>query len=192
MIMPGRTFPCSAPCALRSAFPPAPLEVSVWYVIQTKPKKEKEANSYLSIKGLEVYSPLLETYFPNNGEIKRTCKPLFPGYIFANFDYVADYGLVKWGRGIKKIVGFSDNLPSPVSEEVVNEIKSRCGEDGFVRINRCYRPNEQVRVKSGPFKDLMGIFETWVPEKERVRILLNLIGFQPQVELHVSMIERVN
>jgi len=166
--------------------------VNVWYVIQTKPKKEKEANSYLSLKGLEVFNPLLETYISRNGKMNRICASLFPGYVFGKFDYESDYGLVKWGRGVKKIVGFSDNQPSPISEEVVKEIKMRCGEDGFVKMNRHYHPNDHIRVKSGPFKDFLGIFETWVPEKERVRILLNLIGFQPQIELHVSMIERVN
>ena len=31
-----------------------------WYVIQTKPRKEKEAVSYLTLNGLEVFNPLIE------------------------------------------------------------------------------------------------------------------------------------
>ena len=166
--------------------------MKAWYVIQTKPKKEDEAASYLSVKGLEVYNPLLETYSPQNGRLIHGCKPLFPGYIFGNCDYLSDYTLIKWGRGVKKIVGFSTGQPAAISEEVIAEIKSRGGSAGIVRIDRKFKPNDQVRVKSGPFKDLSGIFEGWVPEKERVRILLNLIGFQPQVELHFSMIESLN
>ena len=162
-----------------------------WYVIQTKPKKEDEANKYLSAKGLEVYTPLLETYSPKDGKLDKGCKPLFTGYIFSNFELPSDYSLVNWARGVKKIVGFGGN-PTPIAEEVILEIRNRSDRDGIVKINREFIPEERIRVKAGPFKDFMGIFETWVPEKERVRILLNLIGYQPQVELHFSMIEKLN
>ena len=163
-----------------------------WYVIQTKPKKESEAASYLSVKGLEVYCPLLETYSRLQGRLIQGCKPLFPGYIFGNFDYISDYTLIKWGRGVKKIVSFSTGQPAAISEDVVVEIKNRSGSAGIVRIERNFQPKDPVRVKSGPFKDFLGVFEDWVPEKERVRILLNLIGYQPQVEMHFSMIESLN
>jgi transcription antitermination factor NusG len=48
-----------------------------------------------------------------------------------------------------------------------------------------------VRIKSGPLRDLLGVFERWVSDNERIRILLNLIGYQPAVELHYTMIEKV-
>jgi len=54
-----------------------------------------------------------------------------------------------------------------------------------------FEPNDVVRVTSGPLKDLLGIFERWISDRERVRILLNLIGYQPSIELHYSMIEKV-
>jgi transcription antitermination factor NusG len=60
-----------------------------------------------------------------------------------------------------------------------------------VRVKQSFEPNDVVRIKAGPLKDLLGIFERWVSESERVRILLNLIGYQPAVEMHYSMIEKV-
>jgi len=48
-----------------------------------------------------------------------------------------------------------------------------------------------VRIKTGPLKELLGIFERWVSENERVRVLLSLIGYQPAVEMHYSMLEKV-
>jgi transcription antitermination factor NusG len=51
--------------------------------------------------------------------------------------------------------------------------------------------NDVIRIKTGPLKDLLGIFERWVSDSERVRVLLNLIGYQPSIELHYSMIEKV-
>jgi transcriptional antiterminator RfaH len=161
-----------------------------WFVIQTKPKKEGEATTYLSTKGLEIFSPLMENFMIRNGNINKELKPLFPGYIFGKFILEADYSLVRWGRGVKKVLSLG-GYPTPVSEEVVEIIKRRADSSGIVRINHQFRPNDMVRIKSGPLRDLLGIFERWVSDNERVRVLLNLIGYQPAVEMHWSMIEKV-
>jgi len=161
-----------------------------WYVIQTKPKKEPEAKSYLSRKGVKVFFPLLESFTQKSGRISKDVKPLFPNYIFGNFDAVQDYTLVKYGKGVNKVVSFG-NEPAPISEAIIEEIRGRVDDTGIVKMKIDLRPNDPVRVKSGPFRDFLGIFEKWLPEKERVRILLNLIGYQPQIELHFSLIEKV-
>lgn len=164
--------------------------MNLWYVIQTKPKKEEEATSYLSTRGLEVFSPLMESFLVRNGRLTKGFKPLFPTYIFGKFDVEKDYPLVRWARGVKKILGFG-GYPISVSEEVITLIKGRTDDNGIVRKTHQFEPNDFVRIKSGPLKDLSGVFERWVSDSERVRILLNLIGYQPAVELHYSMVEKV-
>jgi len=164
--------------------------MDLWYVIQTKPKKEGEANSYLSTKGVEIFSPLIESFTTRNGRMSKELKPLFPGYIFGKFDLEQNYPLVRWGRGVKKVLGFG-GYPTSISEEVVEVIKERTDTQGIVRIKQKFKPNDLVRIKTGPLKDLLGIFERWVSDNERVRVLLNLIGYQPAVEIHYSMIEKV-
>jgi transcriptional antiterminator RfaH len=161
-----------------------------WYVIQTKPKKEGEAQSYLLVKGIEIFNPLLETFLVRKGSISKDLKPLFPGYIFGKFDLEQNFSLVRWARGVKKILSLG-GYPTPISERVIEIIKQRTDSHGIVRKTYRLMPNELVRIKSGPLKDLLGIFERWVSDSERVKILLNLIGYQPSVELHYSMIEKV-
>jgi len=162
----------------------------LWYVIQTKPKKEKEAESYLAPKGVEIFSPLLETFSFMNGRMQETVKPLFPNYIFGKFDLEQNYPLVRWGRGVKTVLGFG-GYPVPVAEEVIETIRRRTGTDGIVRRTRRFEANDVVRVTAGPMKELLGIFERYISDGERVRILLNLIGYQPAVEVHHSMVEKV-
>ena len=164
--------------------------MNLWYVIQTKPKKEEEARSYLSTKGVEVFNPLLETFTPRNGRMNKEFKPLFSNYIFGRFDLNQDYPLVRWARGVRKVLGFG-GYPTPVAEEVIEIIKRRTDNNGIVRENYHFEPDDLVRIKSGPLKDLLGIFDRWVSDSERVKILLNLIGYQPAVEMHYSMIEKV-
>jgi transcriptional antiterminator RfaH len=96
--------------------------VNLWYVIQTKPKKEEDAESYLSTRGVEMFNPLMETFALRNGGMNKELKPLFPGYIFGKFDLEQNYPLVRWARGVKKVLGFG-GYPTPISEEVIEIIK---------------------------------------------------------------------
>lgn len=161
-----------------------------WYVIQTKFKKEKEAATYLSLNGLEVFNPLTETFAPRNGRMNKELRPLFPNYIFVKFELEKDYPLVRWARGVKKVLGFG-GYPVPIPEEIIELIKKRTDENGIVKKTHHFVANDLVRIKTGPLKDLLGIFDRWVSDGERVKILLNLIGYQPEVEIHYSMIEKV-
>jgi transcriptional antiterminator RfaH len=164
--------------------------VNLWYVIQTKPKKEEEATSYLSTAGVEMFNPLIETFALRNKGMSKELKPLFPGYIFGKFDLEQNYPLVRWARGVKKILGFGGYF-TPISEEVIEIIKERTDTQGVVRVKHHFEPNNVVRIKTGPLKNLLGVFERCLSNGERVKILLNLIGYQPAVEIHYSMIEKV-
>ena len=164
--------------------------MNLWYVIQTKPKKEEEAKSYLSTKGVEVFNPLMENFLLRNGRMNKELKPLFPGYIFGKFDLDQNYPLVRWAKGVKKVLGFGE-YPTPISEEVVEIIRERMDDHGIVRLKYRYQANDVIRIKTGPLRDLLGVFERWISDSERVRILLNLMGYQPVIEIHYSMIEKV-
>jgi transcriptional antiterminator RfaH len=166
------------------------FNMNLWYVIQTKPKKEEEAKSYLSTKGVEVFHPLIENFLVRNGRMNKELKPLFPGYIFGNFDLNKNYPLVRWANGVRKVLGFGE-YPTPISEDVVETIKERTDTQGIVRLKHHFKANDVIRIKAGPLKDLLGIFERWISDGERVRILLNLMSYQPAIEIHYSMIEKV-
>ncbi|MFB3926461.1 MAG: transcription termination/antitermination protein NusG [Syntrophales bacterium] len=161
-----------------------------WYVIQTKPRKEGQASSYLSAKGVEMFNPLMENVYVRRGKVIRELKPLFPGYVFGRFDMDESYNLVCWGRGVKKIVGIGDH-PAPISDDVIAIIKNRTNKDNIIKKAYQLNPKDRVRIKSGPLKDLIGILERWVSDSARIRVLLNLIGYSPTIELHYSMVEKV-
>ncbi len=161
-----------------------------WYVIQAKPKKDLEAQTWLTLKGIEIFSPFMECVMLRGGRLVSSRKPLFPGYLFAHCCLRDDYSLIHWGRGIKKIVSFGAE-PLPVADEVIELIRERTEGGTVIRKACSFQPDDMVRVRSGPMKDLIGIFERWVSDSERVRILLNLIGYRPAVELHYSMVERI-
>ncbi len=164
--------------------------MDLWYVIQTKPKKEEEAASYLSTKGITMFNPFMETFRLRDGRMNKELRPLFPGYMFGKFDLERNYALVRWTRGVRKVLGFG-GYPTPISEEVIQVIKERTDTHGILRVKHHFQPHDVIRIKAGPMKDLLGVFERWLADHERVRILLRLIEYEPAVEIHCSMIEKV-
>ena len=161
-----------------------------WYVLKTKPRSEERAYNYLEQHGVKAFLPWMETSQSNAGNGSKKVKPLFSNYLFAQFDLNQNYPLVKWGKGVDKIIGFG-KYPTPLADEVITIIKDRTDENNIVKKAYNLSINDPIRITSGPLKDLLGIFDQWVSDSGRIRVLLTLIGYQPKVELHYSQVEKV-
>lgn len=143
-----------------------------WFVINTKPKKENQVERLMVEAGFEIYCPKYLTE-------KHRIKPFFPGYAFLKFSYPEQFKLVKYTRGIKKIVG-NDLGPIPLPEETITHIKSK-EHNGFILLERCYDQPEvgdKIEVTNGPLKGLKGIFKKELSDRERVMILLDYVSYQ--------------
>ena len=161
-----------------------------WYVIQTKPADEHRVDAHLSNQGITVFLPMLETFHHVNGKMIPKIKPLFPSYLFARLDICAAYYMVKWTRGVNKILGMGSE-PTPVSEKVIRTLRQRMGENDVVRLDDGLEEGSVVQFTSGPFKDLMGVFDKKMSDGGRVRILLSLIGVDVPVQVSRHQIKKV-
>ncbi len=161
-----------------------------WYVIHTKPGNEGRVDANLSNQEIEVFLPLLETFQHVNGKMIQKIKPLFPNYLFTRLDINVHYYKVKWTRGVNKILGVGSE-PAPVSEKVIHTIKERIGENNLVRLDDGLEEGNLVQFKSGPFKDLMGVFDKNMSDGKRVRVLLGLIGVDVPVQVSRYQIKKV-
>lgn len=160
-----------------------------WYVVQTKPRNEKRALFHLGRAGIETLNPLMETYTSRSGTSRKALEPLFPGYFFARFDVASHYPIVRWARGVRRVLGRHDG-PTPVGEEIIDEIRKRIDSHGVTRRPYDLKPEDPVKIKAGPLKDLMGIFERWLPKEGRIRILLRLLGYETSVEIDYLQVEK--
>jgi len=163
---------------------------SAWYVVQTKPKREAEAFHNLCGLGFQSLFPKLLDYRTWGGRSLVITKPLFPSYLFVNLILFQHYYKVKWTKGISRFVGWGD-MPATIAEDAVEIIRSRMDEGGRVKMGLDVKPGEEVRIKSGPLKDFIGIFEGTISRRDRVRILLQLVGSQINVNISKSLVERI-
>ena len=140
-----------------------------WYVIQTKPGNEHRVEMNLFHQEIEVFLPLLETFQYSHAKVLQKIKPLFSNYLFAKLDIDAHYYKVKWTRGVNKILG-SGVEPVPISEKVIQTIRERTGKGNLVKLEEEWREGDPVRINSGPFKELIGVFQKKMSDSGRVRI----------------------
>jgi transcriptional antiterminator RfaH len=161
-----------------------------WYVVHTKPCNEYRVENNLASQGIETFLPLLEVFQDSYGKIVQKIKPLFPNYLFAELDIDVHYYKVKWTRGVSKILGVGSE-PIPISEKVIHTIKSRMGENNLVKLDDGLEEGNVVQFTSGPFKDLVGVFDKKMSDGRRVRVLLSLIGADVPVQVSMHQIKKV-
>jgi transcriptional antiterminator RfaH len=158
--------------------------VESWYVVNTKPKKEFHLEKIFTEGGIRVYNPR----YRDGNQIK----PFFPGYQFVYFDYPAQYKLVKYTRGVKRIVG-NDQGPIPMDEGLIREIKAR-EIDGLIELSKHgVEPviGDEIEVVEGPLKGLRGIFKKDLTDRDRVLILLNYVSYQGQLLIEKDKLKKV-
>ena len=145
-----------------------------WYVVNTRPKKEGQVERLFAQAGFAVYGP---KYLR-----EKKAGPFFPGYVFLRFAFPEQFRLVRYTRGIKRVVG-NDEGPVAVPEAVIEGLRSR-ERDGLIVFERYGEepvPGQEIEVAEGPLKGLRGIFRKEIGDSERVMILLNYVSYQGQL-----------
>ena len=146
----------------------------MWYAVYTKPKKEDSVAFLLQNIGLEVLNPKIKFRKFKRNKLTDVIEPLFPCYLFANFDKDKYAHLITYTRGVRYIVG--KKSPVAVQDEVINVIKDGIEDNNIIVIKpSTFKNGDKVLIKDGPFKDFYGIFEKEIKGHERVMILLETI-----------------
>jgi len=165
------------------------MPVNRWYVIQTQYRNEKAAALNLRRQGFEAYLPL---YSKRRRHARRTDwvpSPLFPRYMFVSMDVNLEcWRAVRSTIGVSSLVSYGD-LPAPLPEGIVEEIRAREDECGLVNIHNQsqFQKGDPVQILQGPFSDLVGMFDC-ANDDERVIILLDLLGRETKVHLPLEAV----
>lgn len=160
----------------------------LWYCLKTQPKHEKLAAHFLRTKAeLEVFCPMLRFQKATVTGRKWFEEALFPGYIFGKFPYLSHYRLVSGAMGVSKIVGFG-GVPSVIGEEVILGLREFARDNETIEIAPEVLPGDEVAVMSGPFKGLQAVVTRVMPAKQRVAVLLEMLGTQREIEVPIERI----
>ena len=152
-----------------------------WYVLHSKPRKEDFLLDQLRLNGFEAYCPFVRVK-PVNPRARRM-RPYFPGYVFLRADLSrASASSLQWMPGATCFVSF-DGIPARVPEELIPTLRQRVeAANASGRETRLeLQPGQPVRVTEGLFAGYEAIFDSRLPGRERVRVLLKLIQQRRQL-----------
>lgn len=160
-----------------------------WFVVQTQVNNEAKAAQNLKQQGYEVYLPRYLKRRRHARKVDFAAKPLFPRYMFVAIDMATQrWRSIQSTFGVSRLVCNGED-PAPVPPGVVDALRQREDEKGFVRMD--LRPSfavgDKVRVLAGAFIDNAGLFHG-IADHDRVSILLDMLGRKVRVLLDADMV----
>ncbi len=156
-----------------------------WYVGQTHHGQESVALKQLELQSFIAFVPYLTIERVRRGVPYQVAEPLFPNYIFIRFDIIERWQPIAHTRGMRRLLG-NDNTPCPLPRGYV-EVLAPCREPSLVLVRRLEPGVSQVRIKTGQFSGLTGLFQAQA--NDRVKILLQILGRGVCVTAPIAAIE---
>ena len=160
-----------------------------WYAVHTRSRHEKQVDLFLNERGIETFLPLVHTLSRRRDRKKYVDIPLFPGYLFvcAEKEHLYD---VKYTRGVTRIVGAELDVPTPIPDKQILDIKSIIESEVKLDPFPYLKKGRTVRVKSGPLKGLEGIL---VERKGHYKLVIRIDLLQKgaAAEVYISDIEPI-
>jgi len=173
-----------------------------WYVVHTYSGYENKVKANLEkrVESMGMQDKIFRVVVPEetetdikNGKRKTTKKKVFPGYVLVDMVMTDDsWYVVRNTPGVTGFVGSSGagSKPTPLMEEEVKLILKRMGMP-LAEVDVDYEVNETVRIKEGPFANFTGKVEAIDPDKQKVKLLVDMFGRETRVELEFSQIEKI-
>ena len=148
-----------------------------WFVATYKINEIKRLENNLSNQTFDYYLPKIKVKKSdsNLGE-----EVLFPGYVFIN-SRLEDYSLIKYTKGIKKVVKFGNNIPRLTDYEIksIQSIEKSSNSKPIIpKINL----GQEALVTDGPFKGTL-VKICSLPSKKRIEVFLTILGSSRKVSI---------
>ena len=161
-----------------------------WYVIRSKPRRERFVYDQLNGQGLEVFYPAVRVHPVNPRSAKE--RAYFPSYLFAHLDLAAvGVNKLRWLPAAVGLLEFGGE-PAIVPDVLIAQLKLRVASIqsvGGVTFDGL-QPGDVVKITSGPFSGYEAIFDLRLKGSERVRVLLEMLRRQVSVEIDAGSIRK--
>jgi len=166
---------------------PEALEAK-WYCLRSQPKHEHIAAAHLrQYEDIQVFCPRVRIQRSTRRGLVWFTEALFPNYLFARFELSRWQARVRTCQGVSGLVHFGDKVPE-ISAPVLDELRS-CMDDAELKtVSYTLAEGDDVEIVEGPFRGQIGIVKHVLPARERVRVLLELLGGSNEVELCLTSV----
>src|SRR5271165_79051 len=152
-----------------------------WYVVNTSPRHEVLAKGEIAQIGMVVYLPIILNRENGGRRLRMVERPMFPNYLFVRCESRAEWwGKVASARGVFCILGAREH-PQPIADGVIDAIRLHEAEEAEKAQKQRhtrksgiiwqFKPEDIIRIKSGPFQGFYAELKSAVDKHDRVRAL---------------------
>lgn len=163
---------------------PETISRTGWYCLRTQPRREFVAALNLHGRvGVDVFAPRIRVRrSARGGAVSALAEALFPGYLFARFEYPQQLRHVVSTTGVTGVVSFGAQ-PPVVADRVIEFLRSHVRLHDTDQGQPIFTEGTWVRIVGGCFRDVEGRVLSFDSRTERVRVLLTLLGRDVQVSV---------
>ena len=126
-----------------------PVSSALWFCLKSQPKHEHIAAAHLrQNSAVGVFLPRIRFKRATRQGTVWVTEALFPGYLFARFDWQSSLRQVQHSRGVRGVVHFGERWPA-IPDAVIHELLQAVGETGLHTIPENLKPGDDVEITSG-------------------------------------------
>ena len=163
-------------------------EKALWFCLKAQPKHEHIAAAGLrNILGLESFAPRLRFRKATKRGAVWFVEALFPGYLFARFNYREFHRQVQYSPGISTIVHFGDRIAA-LDSQTITALRQLGGDNEVIVFDPQLHVGDTVQIVEGVFQGLEAVVTQLLPAKDRVKVLLDFLGRQIEAEVQAPKI----
>ena len=152
-----------------------------WFALQVRTRWEHSTAVLLSGKGYQTLLPTYQTKKRWNGRVKQMSAPLFPGYVFCQFDALKRLPILVT-PGVISVVG-RGRVPFPVNEAEIAAIQTIVA-SGFQAEPWPYlQVGQKIRIEGDSLNGLEGIL---IQFKGNNRIIVSVSLLRRSVALEID------
>lgn len=157
--------------------PKQPTAGLPWYCVRTQTKREHIATGQLNrLEGVEVFCPRVRFRRKTRRGKVWFDEALFPGYLFARFDFETMLRAVSATTGVRGLVRFAEEC-ARVPDFVIETLRNTGGPSETVVIPEPgLKAGDQAVLVDGAMRGLSALVTQVLSGGERVKILMEMMG----------------
>jgi transcription antitermination factor NusG len=152
-----------------------------WFALQVRTRWESSTAVLLSGKGYETLLPTYQTRKNWNGRIRERSAPLFPGYVFCQFDALKRLPILVT-PGVISVVG-RGRVPVPVDDAEIAAIQTVVSSGLEAEPWPYLEIGQKIRIESNSLNGLEGVLVNF---KGNHRIVVSVTLLRRSVALEID------
>jgi len=160
-----------------------------WFCLRAAGRREHLAAFNLARRSeVEAFAPRIRVRREARaGGVRTVTEALFPGYLFARFHYPEQVRRVVSTTDVLGLVAFG-GPPPRLDDGTIAQLRQQDAPAAVAPLSPVFEEGDWVRVAAGCFRGSEGRVRQSASGRERVCVLLNLLGHDVEISLPVDQL----